>query len=113
MSELTEKLTEAAKQHAGTDFGALLQWAVSHIESQDEALAEVRTELEEEQNERIRMEQAIHDSRAKMAEISAELAYSRPVNIKLARDHAPHINRMAAAGVAPYAAKPSRPRSAT
>lgn len=111
MSELTAKLELMSLNYDGSQIGELLKWAKLHIESQDDALSEVRTELEEEQNERIKMEQAIHDARIKLAEVSIMLNYSRPVNIELARDHAPHINRMAAAGVDPYAKKPRKKKA--
>lgn len=102
---LTEQLEQAGQQHKGTDLGGLLQWAALHIQSQDEALAEARAELEEEQNERIRMESAIHKAKNQLRDIFDGLEASRPVQIPLARDHAPHINAMAFHGVAPYAKK--------
>ena len=108
MSAITDKLNDAATKHNGTDLGKLISWAALHIAEQDEALAELRTEHEAEENERIRLEQAIFEARQKLADVSEMLDYSRPVNIELARDHAPHINRMAAAGVEPYAKKPRK-----
>ena len=47
MTELIKNLTEAGDMHKGSDLGALLQWAVLHIQAQDEALAEARKELED------------------------------------------------------------------
>ena len=108
MSELTAKLELMAINYDGSQLGELLKWSKLHIESQDEALAELRAELEAESNERIKMENAIHAARGMLGDLSAMLDYSRPVNIELARDHAPHINRMAAAGVEPYAKKPRK-----
>jgi hypothetical protein len=63
MSELVERLQAAGKQHQGTDLGGLLQWAALHIESQDEAIAEVREEHASEEQERICLEQALHASK--------------------------------------------------
>ena len=105
MSELITRLTIAASDHKSTDLGGLLQWAVLHIQDTDEALSEARKELEQEQAERIRMEEAIHKAREHMQALASELDYSRPVNIKLDKDHAPHINIMAHHGVEPYAKK--------
>ena len=105
MSELITRLTIAASDHKGTDLGGLLQWAVLHIQDTDEALSEARKELEQEQAERIRMEEAIYKARGQMQALASELDYSRPVNIKLDKDHAPHINIMAHHGVEPYAKK--------
>ena len=113
MSTLTDQLHAQAQHHAGTDLAKLLTWAALHIAEQDEALAEVRTEHQAEEAQRIKMEQNIHAVRAMLDDVSAMLDYSRPVNIELASDHAPHINLMAAAGVMPYAKTPARPRAAT
>ena len=105
MSELTDKLTDAGQQHQGTELGGLLQWAALHINDQDEALTEARSELKKESDERVRMESAIHQARNQLQAVCESLAYSQPTRIELARDHAPHINVMAAQGVAPYARK--------
>jgi hypothetical protein len=37
MSELIDRLRAAQEAHRGTDLGGLLQWAATHIESQQEA----------------------------------------------------------------------------
>lgn len=105
MSELMNKLATAAKQHYGSELGQLLSWAVLHIAEQDEALTAAHAELEEESAERMRMELAIHQARTQLQAVCASLAYSQPTRIELAKDHAPHINAMAAQGVAPYARK--------
>lgn len=105
MSELINQLKDHAEANKGTDLGRVLQWAMMHIAEQDEALSDARSELDEEQSERIKMERAIHEARIALSEVSNALDCSRPINIELTRDHVPHINRMAAAGVAPYAKK--------
>jgi hypothetical protein len=102
---LIEQLEQAGQQHKGTDLGGLLQWAALHIKSQDEALAEARAELEQEKTDRIRMEQAIHTAKNQLRDTFDGLEASRPVQIPLATDHAPHINAMAFHGVEPYAKK--------
>ena len=107
MSSLADQLRlQAGNNHVGTELGKLLTWAAMHIDEQDEALAEVRAELKEESEERLRMEAAIHSATNQLHAVCASLAYSQPVQIELSRDHAPHINAMAAQGVAPYARKP-------
>jgi hypothetical protein len=110
MSELIEKLNHAATGADG-ELSQLLRWAALHIAAQDEALAEARAELESEHDERIRMELAIQVAKAKMMEIVGAMDYSRPVNIQLAKDHAPHINIMARHGIEPYAKKPRKPKA--
>lgn len=105
MSELTDKLAAAGQQHIGTVLGGLLQWAALHIASQDSALVELREELESEADERVKMERAIFEARQKLFDVSSALDLSRPVNIQLAKDHAPHINIMAQHGIVPYAKK--------
>ena len=56
MSDLTEALRTHGQKHRGTDLGGLLQWAALHIESQDEALAELREEHAREERERMGLE---------------------------------------------------------
>jgi len=112
-SKLIEKLNQSAFDCQDGELKKLLSWAALHIAEQEEALTEAREELETEQNERIRMEQAIHDAKKKMDEICIELNYSRPVNVEFYKDHAPHINIMAHHKVAPYASKSGQPKAAT
>lgn len=102
MSELTEALRTHGRQHRGTDLGGLLQWAALHIESQDDALSETREELTEEENERIRLEGALHAARVAIE--SALAVVNKPLcpPIELGRDMAPHINLMAGHGDPDY-----------
>lgn len=102
MSELTSKLRAAGEQHKGTDLGALLQWAVLHIESQDEALGELREAHQDEERERLRLERAVYES--KKAIESALAAISAPLcpPVELGRDFAPQINLMAGHGDPDY-----------
>ena len=103
MTPLTEQLTAAAQQHRGTDLGGLIQWAVLHINDQAEALTATNEELEAEQQERIRLERALHNGAQAITTVLDCLKAAQPVKITLARDHAPHINIMSHHGVAPYA----------
>lgn len=112
MSELTDKLTAAGQKHKGTYLGGLLQWAVLHIQAQAEALYEAREELEAEQNERIRLERALHTAKASTEAALVSIKSGLPVNIELSKDLAPHINIMAHHGVEPYAKKPRKKKEA-
>ena len=60
---ITDELRHHGQQHKGTELGKLLQWAALHIESQDEALAELREAHAEEENERLRLESAMYHAR--------------------------------------------------
>lgn len=102
MSQLTEKLLEAGQQHRGTDLGGLLQWAALHIAGQDEALADVREELEREQTERQRFEQAMHAAKAATETALAVIAAPLCPPIEVGRDLVPHINLMAGHGDQDY-----------
>jgi len=102
MSELVSKLQQAAQQHRGTDLGGLLQWAALHIESQDEALAEVRDEHATEERERIRLENALHASKLHVEQALQTLQAAWCPPVELGRDLAPHINLMAGHGDPDY-----------
>jgi hypothetical protein len=105
MSELTDKLQAAGEKHKGTDLGALLQWAALHIQSQDEALAETREELQQEEAERIKLETALHAAKSKAQEVLDGLQAAWCPPVKLARDFAPHINLMGGQGDPDYLTK--------
>lgn len=112
MSELTNKLTAAGQQHQGTELGGLLQWAVLHIQSQDEALTEVREELANEESERIRLERVLYEAKKAAEATVTALSPGLVPPVQLARNHAPHINIMAHHGVAPYAKIKRKPKLA-
>jgi hypothetical protein len=108
MSQIKEKLQAAGLAHKGTDFGSLLQWAALHIDSLEAALAEAQEERESEENERIRLERILFQTKS-VAEAVVQTASGGLVPpIALARDHAPHINIMAHHGVEPYVKKPRK-----
>lgn len=99
---LTDALRTHGQQHKGTDLGGLLQWAALHVESQDDALTEVREELAREERERMGLEAALH--RAREAVEAALAAINSPLcpPIELGRDCVPHINLMAGHGDPDY-----------
>ena len=102
---LPDELRAHGQQHKGTELGKVLQWAALHIESQDEALAELREAHAEEETERLRLEEAMHQARQAIE--AAHSAINRPLcpPIELARDMAGHINLMAAHGDPDYRLK--------
>jgi hypothetical protein len=106
MSELITKLTAEAQRHQGADLGGLLQWAVVHIESLEAALTEAREERETEENERIRLERVLFQTKLAAEAVVYAVSGGLVPPIALARDHAPHINIMAHHGVEPYVKKP-------
>ena len=102
---LPDELRHHGQQHKGTELGKVLQWAALHIESQDEALAELREAHAEEENERLRLEGAMQQARQAIED--AHRAINRPLcpPVELARDMAGHINLMAAHGDPDYLLK--------
>lgn len=102
---LPDELRHHGQQHKGTELGKVLQWAALHIESQDEALAELREAHAEEENERLRLEDAMHQARQAIED--AHRTINRPLcpPVELARDMAGHINLMAAHGDPDYRLK--------
>lgn len=102
MSELTDKLRTAASGYKGSEMGGLLQWAVLHIESQAEALEELREAHAEEEAERIRLERALHDAKTAVEDALAKIFAPLCPPIELGRDLVPHINLMAGHGDPDY-----------
>lgn len=102
MSELVTRLQAEGQQHRGTDLGGLLQWAALHIESQDEALADLRQELADEERERLRLENAFRAAKLSVEAALASINAPMFPPIELARDMAPHINLMAGHGDPDY-----------
>lgn len=107
MNTMTPDLITALQTHGhlhkGTDLGGVLQWAILHIQSQAEAIEELRADFEEEHNERLRLEKAAHDAKAAIdAALSAitEVMPAQPLDF--ARDLAGHINLMACHGDSDY-----------
>jgi len=102
MKNLIDELTKAGQAHIGTDLGGLLQWAALHIGSQNEALAEVRAELEVEANTRQFMEHVLHTTKGALEAALEAVTPALCPPIELGRDLAPHINLMAAHGDPDY-----------
>lgn len=93
-SELITQLRQHGEAAKGTDLGGVLQWALLHIESQDEALAELREELENEERARLSLEVAQHHARQAIETALQAVNQQFCPPIELARDTAPHINLM-------------------
>lgn len=93
---ITARLQAAGLQHRGTDLGGLLQWAMLHIASQDEALADTREALAAEERERRRLEVALHHAKAAIEQAMDAVSGAIFTPPEFASDHAPHINLMGA-----------------
>ncbi len=102
MSELLQKLRAEAALRDRTEISRLLLWAVLHIESQGEALAEARDEWERESRERIKLENALQSGKQQVEQALQTLQAAWCPPIELGRDLAPHINLMAGHGDPDY-----------
>lgn len=102
---IADELRAQGQWHKGTELGKLLQWAALHIESQDEALAELREAHAEEETERLRLEGAMQQARQAIEAACRAINHSLCPPVELARDMAGHINLMAAHGDPDYRLK--------
>lgn len=103
MSALTKQLLKAAEQHKGTELARLLDWAAMHIQEQDEALKNTCEELEQEMEERLRLENAANTAAGQIEAALHAIRYSLPVNVDhIGRDMCGHINIMAGHGDPDY-----------
>ncbi len=105
MSELITQLQAAGQRHAGTDLGGLLQWASIHIESLEAELQAWRDEADDEQRERLKLEQGLHAGKILVEQALQTLRNAWCPPVELGRDLAPHINLMAAHGDPDYLRK--------
>ena len=102
-TDLITALQTHGQQHKGTDLGGLLQWAILHIQSQEEAIAELRADFEEEHEERLRFEKAAHDAKAAIDAALAAINETMPAPpLDFAADHTSHINLMGGMGDPDY-----------
>lgn len=103
---LTQQLRATAQANGCPDsLAQLLNWAALHIESQDQALSEVREELTREEAERMKLEEALHASKAHVEQALQTLQAAWCPPVELARDFVPHINLMAGHGDPDYLRK--------
>lgn len=102
MSPLIQALTKQGEAAKGSELGGLLQWAILHITSQDDALAEIRAEHAQEEAERLRLESALHDAAQALDSTLQVLRSAWCPPVDLARDFVPHINLMAGHGDPDY-----------
>ena len=100
--ELTDKLRAAGEAWCGTELGGLLQWAVLHIDELTETLDQYRVDFEDELNERIRLERAMHEAKTAIEAALAKVSYPLCPPIELGRDLVSHINLMAGHGDPDY-----------
>jgi hypothetical protein len=80
----------------------LLRWAILHIESQDEALAEARQELAVEEAERLRLENAARQAQQLMEQALQAIRYGQRADVEIGRDMVGHINIMGGHGDPDY-----------
>ena len=95
MDTIIERLQEAGAQHKGTYLGGLLQWAALHVAGQDEAMAELRKDLETEERERLRLESALNVAKEAAESALAAITAGMFEPVELSRDYTGHINIMA------------------
>ena len=101
--DLITALQTHGQMHKGTDLGGVLQWAILHIQSQAEAIEELRADFEEEHDERLRFEKAAHNAKAAIDAALAAITEAMPTQpIDFSRDLAGHINLMACHGDPDY-----------
>ena len=113
MSELIDKLNAAAQAHKGTDLGGLLQWAMLHIEAQDEVLTDKEAEYQAAAKDAAHMHARIKAIAAIVDNLPGMLMEAHPVNewATVPRDYSSHANVSAYQGDKNYG-KPTKPRLA-
>lgn len=101
--DLITTLQTHGQKHKGTPLGGVLQWAVLHIQSQNEAIEELRADFAEEHNERLRFERAAHDAKAAIDAALSQITETMPAPpLDFAADHTSHINLMGGMGDPDY-----------
>lgn len=94
---LIERLKTASEQHKGTDVGGLFAWAAEHIDDQHQALSEAMDTADKEQNERIRLGNALHTASGLLRQALGAIADAMPAYVDISRDTSHHVNLMAVA----------------
>ena len=102
-TDLITVLQTHGQLHKGTDLGGVLQWAILHIQSQAEAIEELRADFEEEHNERLSFEKAAHSAKAAIDAALSAITEAMPAQpLDFASDHTSHINLMGGIGDPDY-----------
>ena len=102
-TDLITALQTHGQLHKGTDLGGVLQWAILHIQSQNEAIEELLDDFEEEHEERLRFEKAAHDAKAAIDAALDQINETMPAPpLDFATDHNSHINLMGFLGDPDY-----------
>lgn len=102
-TDLITALQTHGQLHKGTDLGGVLQWAILHIQSQAEAIEELRADFEEEHDERLRFEKSAHSAKAAIDAALAAIAEAMPAQpLDFARDNTSFINLMGGIGDPDY-----------
>ena len=101
--DLITALQTLGHLHKGTDLGGVLQWAILHIQSQAEAIEELRADFEEEHDERLRFEKAAHSAKAAIDAALAAITEAMPAEpLDFSRDNTSFINLMGGIGDPDY-----------
>ena len=102
-TDLITALQTHGQMHKGTDLGGVLQWAILHIQSQAEAIEELRADFEEEHDERLRFEKAAHSAKAAIDAALSAITEAMPAEpLDFARDNTSFINLMGGIGDPDY-----------
>lgn len=107
LNELLDELEAVGLANRGTDLGGLLQWAMIQIKNQNDALIELRQELDDAMGERNAVIKTLEDARTAHTAMNEALRCDFLVNpySTCAADFTSHVNIMMAHGVEPYAKK--------
>lgn len=105
IQELTGQLTALAGTAENTADAKVLRWAALHIEMQQDALADTRTELAEEEAERMRLEGVLHQAQTAIEAALHTVRYGHRAQVDISRDMSGHINLMAGHGDPDYLTK--------
>lgn len=102
-TDLITALQTHGQLHKGTDLGGVLQWAILHIQSQAEAIEELRASFEEEHDERLSFEKAAHNAKAAIDAALSAITEAMPAEpLDFARDNTSFINLMGGIGDPDY-----------
>lgn len=102
IQDLTEQLTALADTTEHATNANVLRLAALHIEMQTQALEDTRTELAEEEAERVRLEGVLHQAQQAIEAALQAVRYGHRAPIDVSRDMSGHINLMAGHGDPDY-----------
>lgn len=106
-NKLIAELEKFGLANRGTDLGGLLQWAMLHIQSMNDALDEANKECEAARSERDAVLKTLEAAKSAHSSMNDALRCDLLVNPykTCAADFTSHVNIMMAHGVEPYSKK--------